>query len=73
MELVNLKHDQDNRIKYVTEHGAKWEKDLTQLVRDFHEEGLVHGDLRATNFIVPTDRPENILLIDSDWGREAGN
>ena len=70
-----IKHDQDNHIKYAPKHWAKWEQDLTQLVQDFHEAGaagLVHGDLRAANFIVPTDRPQDILLIDFDWGGEAG-
>jgi tRNA A-37 threonylcarbamoyl transferase component Bud32 len=39
-------------------------QDLTQLVQDFHDKGLVHGNLRAANFIVPTDRLKDILLID---------
>ncbi|KAH9991295.1 hypothetical protein BJV77DRAFT_1068425 [Russula vinacea] len=70
MELV--KHDGYNRIQFAPKHWAKWNQDLTRLVQDFHEAGLVHGDLRAANFIVPTDRPETIMLIDFDWGGEVG-
>jgi len=33
----------------------------------------VHGDLRGANFIIPTNKPETIMLIDFDWGGEAGN
>jgi hypothetical protein len=32
----------------------------------------VHDDLRKTNFIVLTNMPETIMLIDIDWGGEAG-
>ena len=70
MELV--KHDGYNRIQFAPKHWEKWKQDLTRLVQDFHEAGLVHGDLRAANFIVPTDRPETIMLIDFDWGGEVG-
>jgi hypothetical protein len=38
-------------------------------VRDLHDS--VHDDLRKTNFIVLTNIPETIMLIDIDWGIEV--
>ncbi|KAH9007210.1 hypothetical protein EDB86DRAFT_3069881 [Lactarius hatsudake] len=47
----------------------KWVHDLTTLVRSFHDQGLVHGDLRQPNMIC---RGERIMLIDFDWGGRLG-
>lgn len=58
--------------EYAPQYWAKWNEDLTGLVAGFHEENLVHGDLRTTNIIVPANDPENIMLVDFDWGGEAG-
>ncbi|KAI9448414.1 hypothetical protein H4582DRAFT_1802901, partial [Lactarius indigo] len=46
-----------------------WAHDLTTLVRSFHNQGLVHGDLRQPNMIC---RGERIMLIDFDWGGRLG-
>jgi tRNA A-37 threonylcarbamoyl transferase component Bud32 len=70
MEFVE--HDRAQRARYAPQHWAKWEQDLTRLVQDFHGKGLVHGDLRVANFIIPTKEPETIKLIDFDWGGEVG-
>ena len=49
-----------------------WKEEIQALVHDFHEEGLVHGDLRPLNFIlVPGDTPK-MLLVDFDWGGKEG-
>jgi hypothetical protein len=70
MEFVE--HDRDQRARYALKHWVKWEQDLTRLVQDFHGRGLVHGDLRVANFMIPTKQPETIKLIDFDWAGEAG-
>jgi len=53
-------------------HLTKWKEDLTKLVRDFHNEGLVHGDLRDANFTISKNNPEQIKLFDFDWGGRVG-
>ncbi|KAH9019801.1 hypothetical protein EDB84DRAFT_1516332 [Lactarius hengduanensis] len=64
-------HDSD--IVYLaSRHWTRWNKDLTDLVQSFHDEGLVHGDLRNANFIVPRDDPGRIVLIDFDLGGHVG-
>ncbi|KAH9173559.1 hypothetical protein EDB89DRAFT_704123 [Lactarius sanguifluus] len=56
-------HDSD--IVYLaSRHWTRWNKDLTDLVQSFHDDGLVHGDLRNANFIVPRDDPGRIVLVD---------
>ncbi|KAH9065107.1 hypothetical protein EDB83DRAFT_2291675 [Lactarius deliciosus] len=47
----------------------QWTHDLTTLVDSFHDEGLVHGDLRQPNMIC---NGEKIMLIDFDWGGRVG-
>ncbi|KAJ2932852.1 hypothetical protein H1R20_g4247, partial [Candolleomyces eurysporus] len=45
---------------------AQLEPRLTELVNGFHEEGLVHGDLRDVNILSAGDH--QFWLIDFDWG-----
>ncbi|KAH9007198.1 hypothetical protein EDB86DRAFT_64410 [Lactarius hatsudake] len=47
----------------------QWTHDLTSLVDSFHDQGLVHGDLRQPNMICHGKR---IMLIDFDWGGRVG-
>jgi hypothetical protein len=49
--------------RYASTHWNKWYEDLTGLVKDFHDK-MVHGDLRDANFIVTTDEPAQIMLVD---------
>lgn len=50
-----------------------WREDIEALVDDFHQEGLVHGDLRFANFIfTANESPQRMLLIDFDWGGKEG-
>ena len=54
-----------------------WKKAIRMLVDDFHQEGLVHGDLRLVNFIFTKDEnPRRMLLrlpqrmpMKLRWGR----
>jgi tRNA A-37 threonylcarbamoyl transferase component Bud32 len=72
MEFVD--HDINGRLAhYARVHLDRWEKDLTSLVEEFHGEGLVHGDLRDVNLIVPRGEPERIILVDYDWGGKHGD
>jgi hypothetical protein len=59
--------------KYAPRYWKKWCQDLTDLMQGFHDKNLVHGDLRTPNLIVPATNPENIMLVDFDWGGEAGS
>lgn len=45
-----------------------WSRDLKSLVKDFHDEGWVHGDLRVANLMFDRKNLEHIMLIDFDWG-----
>lgn len=69
--MEHVKHHYD-RTNLAPKYWVTWQRDLTRLMEEFHEQGLVHGDLRDANFIVPTARPNKIMLIDFDWGGEAG-
>lgn len=40
---------------------------------EFHGNGLVHGDLRDVNLIIPAGKPGRIMLIDYDWGGKHGD
>jgi tRNA A-37 threonylcarbamoyl transferase component Bud32 len=72
MEFVD--HDINKRLAhYARAHLDRWEKDLIRLVEEFHGEGLVHGDLRDVNLIVPRGEPERIILVDYDWGGKHGD
>ena len=44
---------------------------LSDLVHSFHEQDLVHGDLRDTNVLVSEDGMQ-VKLVDFDWGGKAG-
>jgi serine/threonine protein kinase len=46
-----------------------WILDLQKLVQSFHDEGLVHGDLREANMLCDGER---VMLVDFDWGGEVG-
>jgi len=50
-------------------HAVRWFSELETLVGKFHEEGLVHGDLRDANLMGDGD---TMLLVDFDWGGMAG-
>ena len=51
----------------------EWEKEIRGLVGKFHEQGLVHGDLRLANFVISKDKDRRrIFLIDFDWGGKEG-
>jgi hypothetical protein len=47
----------------------RWVTELELLMERFHEQGLVHGDLRDANIICKED---SMMLIDFDWGGEDG-
>lgn len=63
---------------YIEKHVAKWDmekknrftRQVAALVRAAHDQGLVHGDLKATNILVMSDGAEEQLrLIDLDAAR----
>ena len=72
MEYV--RHDTDKTLAhYAPTHLEQWEKDLTHLMKEFHDEGFVHGDLRDANLILRKGEPARIILVDYDWGGKVGD
>jgi serine/threonine protein kinase len=63
-----IKQEDINLRDYALDHLPTWSKDLKSLVNDFHDEGWVHGDLRDANLIVSDKEPEQVMLVDFDWG-----
>ena len=51
---------------------GNWKREIRELVKDFHQEDSVHGDLRLANFIFTKSTPRKMLLVDFDWGDKAG-
>jgi len=70
MEVVE--QDGKTLAHYAPTYLDRWEEDPTRLVEEFHDEGLVHGDLRDANLIVRRGEPERIILVDYDWGGKHG-
>ena len=51
-----------------------WRQEIQDLVKGFHGENLVHGDLRLANFIfTKASNPCKMMLVDFDWGGEVGS
>ncbi|TFK18037.1 hypothetical protein FA15DRAFT_731608 [Coprinopsis marcescibilis] len=48
---------------------AQFERQLMELIEEFHGEGFVHGDLRNVNILCAD---EQFWLIDFDWGGKDG-
>jgi len=70
--MEDVEHE-GSHAEYAPRYWEKWCQDLTGLMQGFHDKDLVHGDLRTPNIIVPATDPENIMLVDFDWGGEAGS
>lgn len=52
----------------------KLEEAVTALIKDLHDGGYVHGDLRDVNLFVREDGPDratNFMLLDFDWAGEV--
>jgi hypothetical protein len=58
-----------SRSPHLTRLLDKWTDDLQKLMQSFHDEGLVHGDLREPNILCDG---EKMMLIDFDWGGQVG-
>ncbi|KAH8990753.1 hypothetical protein EDB92DRAFT_1996290 [Lactarius akahatsu] len=50
-------------------HRVRWKQELETLMKSFHAENLVHGDLRDANIIY---RGDSVILVDFDWGGKVG-
>ncbi|KAF8523805.1 hypothetical protein JB92DRAFT_2882804 [Gautieria morchelliformis] len=52
---------------------STFKTEIRRCVRQLHDAGFVHGDIRATNFMVPKGKEETkIMLIDFDWAGKMG-
>ena len=72
MELTGITSAaaQITRSRGLDTHRTRWASELKQLVNEFHEEDLVHGDLRTANMI--SDDEYTLMLVDFDWGGKDG-
>ncbi|KAH8990741.1 hypothetical protein EDB92DRAFT_1862947 [Lactarius akahatsu] len=50
-------------------HRVRWKQELETLMKSFHAENLVHGDLRDENIIC---RGDSVILVDFDWDGKVG-
>ena len=69
MEMIDIVAPE--RLKSFSELDA-WKQKIQKLVQGFHEQGLVHGDLRLPNFLFTRSSPTKVFLIDFDWGGKEG-
>ena len=70
--MERIEQQDTNLQSYAQNHLQKWSEDLRSLVSNFHNVGWVHGDLRDANMTVCNKNPEQVMLVDFDWGGEAG-
>jgi hypothetical protein len=52
-----------------TYHRDRWTEELLRLVRTFHAENFVHGNLRDANILC---KDATVMLVDFDWGGKVG-
>ncbi|KAI0251021.1 hypothetical protein BJV78DRAFT_1213821 [Lactifluus subvellereus] len=57
-----------SRSPNLTRLRDKWIDDLQTLMQSFHDNGLVHGDLRELNILCDG---EKVMLIDFDWSSKV--
>ena len=70
MELITSAAAQITSSRGLDTHRTRWASELKQLVNEFHEEDLVHGDLRTENMISGDEY--TLMLVDFDWGGKDG-
>ena len=70
MEKINIV-DPKTITSFPEFEGCK--TDIKTLVNEFHQEDLVHGNLRLVNFVFTKSKnPRRMLLVDFDWGGKEG-
>ncbi|KAH9167074.1 hypothetical protein EDB89DRAFT_1856900, partial [Lactarius sanguifluus] len=55
-------------MDFTLKHLPRWSKDLKSVVKVFHDNGWVHGNLCNANPIVSNQEPERAMLVGFDWG-----
>jgi hypothetical protein len=50
-------------------HRQLWKDQLRTLVNNFHDQNLLHGDLRGPNIAC---EGQSVMLLDFDWGGKEG-
>ena len=68
---IAMEYNADVRGISMVPYSSRMEEQLTKLVEGFHNEGLVHGDLRCANILCDKSRGD-IWVIDFDWGGPVG-
>jgi len=60
---------QINHSPLLPTHKQIWKNQLQTLMNNFHEQNLVHGDLRGPNIVC---EGTSVMLLDFDWGGRLG-
>ena len=68
MDLVAPAQHLDE-VELTSEQANECKRVITDLVTSFHNNGLVHGDLRSPNILLSG---KAVMLIDFDWGGKDG-
>ncbi|KAI9464007.1 hypothetical protein BJY52DRAFT_1250959 [Lactarius psammicola] len=69
MEWID--QEETNLQNFAPQYLSTWSENLKSLVKDFHDKGWVHGDLRDANLIVSNQEAGRVMLVDFDWGGDA--
>lgn len=67
-----MEYVQGQSLLESNEYLTEWRDGLKKIVDEFHSEGLVHGDLRDVNLLIPESDKTKVIIIDFDWGGKAG-
>ncbi|KZT09106.1 uncharacterized protein LAESUDRAFT_748334 [Laetiporus sulphureus 93-53] len=51
---------------------SEWKAGLEGVVNQFHDAGMVHGDLRDVNLLISDTNETKAIILDFDWGGKAG-
>ncbi|KAF8872350.1 hypothetical protein BD779DRAFT_347432 [Infundibulicybe gibba] len=70
MDLYSSTYDIDHPID--GELRIALYKTLYSSLARLHKAGLVHGDIRAPNIMIPKNREAKFMLLDFDWAGEIG-
>lgn len=66
--MEKIKQQASSLEFHARNHLQTWSQDLNSLVKDVHDKGWVHGDLRDANLVVSDEEPERVMLVNFDWG-----
>lgn len=69
--IVAMEYVEGEILSIKKKYSQTWAENLRENVEAFHNQGLVHGDLKDNNIIIPIADDTKPIIIDFDWGGEA--